>query len=105
MESRPRTSSFQLDTGVLLNTLDAVLIIGISIPCIYMASRIRQPTLRLTTVLLAGFLLFHGLYHVTGALGTLNGLGYLGASSDLFFEPVGWILFFAFAVYFARRVG
>jgi len=93
-----------LDPDFALNILDAVLIIGIAIPSLYMAFKVSQPKLRIATVLLAAFLLVHGLYHATSALGTLGGLGVLGTASDLFFEPFGYLLFLAFAVYFARRV-
>ena len=91
-----------MDLEFLLNVFDAVLIIGIAIPSIYMASKIGQRKLRVLTLLLAAFLVLHGLYHFTAALGSLGGLSVLGTLSDEFVEPLGWLVFFAFTVYFSR---
>ena len=82
--------------------MDALLIIGVAIPCLYMATKVKQSSLRLLTSLLSLFLLVHGAYHATAALGPLPGLGALGELSDLVVEPLGWVLFFLFAVYLVR---
>jgi hypothetical protein len=92
-----------VDIELLLNLFDAVIIIGISIPTLYMASKVKQPKLRMLTILLATFLVVHGLYHGAAALGSIPGLDILGTSSDLLVEPVGWVIFFAFSVYFLRN--
>ncbi len=92
-----------MDPDFILNLFDAVLIIGVAIPSLYMAARVRQRSLRTLTILLASFLGFHGLYHAFAALGTLPGLDVLGSAADLFLEPFGYLLLFAFAIYFARR--
>lgn len=92
-----------MDIELLLNLFDAVIIVGIAVPTLYMAIKVRQPKLRMITILLASFLVVHGLYHGAAALGTLPGLNALGLSSDLLIEPVGWLVFFAFAVYFLRN--
>jgi hypothetical protein len=92
-----------MDFEFVLNVLDAVLIIGIAIPSLYIASRIPQKKLRLLTLLLAGFLVVHGLYHITAALGGVAGLEYFGTLADQVVEPLSWILFLSFAVYFARN--
>jgi hypothetical protein len=92
-----------LDLEFGLNVLDAILIMGIAFPSLFIASRIRQRKLRILTMLLAGFLVLHGLYHITAALGGIVGLEFFGTISDLLVEPLGWLLFLSFAVYFARN--
>lgn len=87
----------------MLNAFDAIIVLGVAVPSLYMATRVRQPSLRTLTVLLASFLAFHGLYHALSALGTIPGLDLLGTAGELFFGPFGYLLLFAFAVYFARR--
>lgn len=92
-----------MDPELLLNILDAILIVGIALPSVYMAMKIGQRKLRLLTLLLAGFLVLHGLYHITAALGGLPGLSTFGALSNDFVEPLGWLIFLSFTVYFARN--
>lgn len=89
----------------LLNSINALLIIGVSLPTLYMASKIKKRPLKALTLLISSFLFFHGVYHLSAALSTLQGLGQLGLWSDAVFEPLSWFLFLLFAVYFARRVG
>ncbi len=89
----------------MLNTLDAVLIIGVGIPCLVMALRVKQPKLRLLTALLSIFLLVHGSYHGLAALGTTGGFDAVGQLSDLIVEPVGWAIFLVFAFYLWRYSG
>lgn len=93
----------EVDIEFLLNVFDAAIIIAIAVPTLYMASKVNQPKLRMLTILLASFLVVHGLYHGAAALGSLPGLDILGTSSDLLIEPVGWLIFFAFSVYFLRN--
>jgi hypothetical protein len=93
----------EVDIELLLNLFDAVIIIAISVPTFYMATKVKQQKLRLLTILLASFLIVHGFYHGAAALGSLPGLDIVGISSDLLSEPIGWIFFFAFAVYFLRN--
>jgi len=92
-----------VDIELLLNLFDAAIIIGIAVPTLYMANKVKQPKLRMLTILLASFLVVHGLYHGAAALGSLPGLDIIGISSDVLIEPIGWLLFFAFAVYFLRN--
>ena len=91
-----------MDPEFALNAVDALLTIGVAIPCLYMATRLKQPNLRLLTFLLSGFLLVHGVYHATSVLGALPGLDVLGELSDLVVEPLGWVLFLLFAVFLVR---
>jgi hypothetical protein len=92
-----------LDIEFWLNVLDAILIIGVAIPSLYVASRIHQRKLRLLTLLLGSFLVLHGLYHITSALGGVGGLDLFGTLADEVVEPLGWAIFLSFAVYFARN--
>jgi hypothetical protein len=91
-----------LDTEFLLNLFDAVLIIGISLPTLVIAVKVKQPRLRLLTSLLTGFLIVHGVYHLTAAAGAVQGLDVLGQVSDLVIEPIGWLVFLVFAVFLVR---
>ena len=92
------------DTSTGLNLFDAVIVLAVAIPSLYMATRIGQQRLRTLTSLLAAFLLFHGLYHLTYVLSDLTGATAFEAASELFFAPFGYLLFLVFAVYFAWRV-
>ncbi|HEV2139044.1 MAG TPA: hypothetical protein VGR53_09385 [Nitrososphaerales archaeon] len=92
-----------MDIELLLNLFDAAIIIGIAVPTLYMATKVKQSKLRMLTTLLASFLIVHGFYHGAAALGSVPGLDLVGISSDLLIEPIGWLLFFAFAVYFLRK--
>jgi hypothetical protein len=92
-----------LDLEFLLNVVDAVMIFSIAFLTVYLVTKIGQRKLRLLTLLLAGFLILHALYHLTAALGGIQGLEFLGTLSDVIVEPVGWLVFLAFAVYFARN--
>ena len=91
------------DTSTGLNLFDAVIIIGVAIPSLYMATKIDQRQLRTLTSLLAAFLLFHGLYHLTYVLSDLTGVAAFETASELFFAPFGYLLFLVFAIYFAWR--
>lgn len=93
----------RLDIELLLNIFDAVIIIGIGIPSAYIATKIEQRKLSFLTLLLASFLVVHGLYHLTAALGGVAGLDFFGGISDEIVEPLGWLLFLSFALYFARN--
>jgi hypothetical protein len=94
-----------VDLTFLLNTFDAAVVLGVSFPAIFMASKISRPPLRNLSLLLSSFLLVHGLYHLVEALATFDALSYLGALSDAVVEPAGWVLLFVFMVYYSRRGG
>jgi len=95
----------QVDYSFLLNTFDAAIVLGVSFPAIFMASKISRPPLRNLSLLLSSFLLAHGLYHLVEALATFDALSYLGPVSDAVVEPAGWVLLFVFIVYYSRRGG
>jgi predicted membrane channel-forming protein YqfA (hemolysin III family) len=96
-----------VDYSFLLNAFDAAIILGISVPAVFMASKIpKQPLpLRTFSLLLSSFLVVHGLYHLAEALGTFDSLSIFSSISDVIVEPAGWVLLFAFVVYYARRGG
>src|SRR5215472_14390689 len=81
-----------LDLEFLLNVIDAVMILTIGILTAYLITKIGQRKLRLLTLLLAGFLLIHGLYHLTAALGSYFDSDVLGTLSDVVVEPVSWLV-------------
>ena len=92
-----------MDLEFLLNVTDAVMIFTIGILIMYLVTKIGQRKLRLLTVLLAGFLLIHGLYHLTAALGSYYDADFLGTLSDVVVEPLGWLVFLGFAIYLWRN--
>ncbi len=94
-----------MDYSALLNAFDAAIIIGVSVPAVFMASGISRQPLRNLSLLLSSFLVVHGLYHLAEALTTFESLSIFGPLSDVIIEPAGWILLFAFMVYFTRRGG
>ena len=94
-----------MDYSFLLNTFDAAIVLGVSLPSILMASKISKAPLRTLSLLLASFLLVHGLYHLVEALATFDALSSLGVFSDAVVEPAGWVLLFVFMVYYSRRGG
>jgi len=63
-----------------------------------MARMVATPVLRRLSVLLSSFLLFHGIYHLTEAVGAYTGSQVFSLLSDAIFEPLGWLLFLLFAV-------
>jgi hypothetical protein len=81
------------------------MILGITIPTVYMASRIRVAPLRRLSVLLSSFLLLHGIYHLTAFTELAFRAEALEPVREVLIEPLGWALFLAFAIYFAMTGG
>jgi len=94
-----------VDYSFLLNTFDAAVVLGISLPAVFMASKISRAPLRNLSLLLSSFLFVHGLYHLVEALATFDALSSLGPLSDAVVEPAGWGLLFVFMLYYSRRGG
>lgn len=92
-----------MDLEFYLNVLDFLLIAGIALATAYLSTKIGHRKLRLLTTLLAGFLILHGIYHLTAAIGGLAGLDYVGIFAETVVEPLSWAFFLAFAVYFLRN--
>ena len=92
-----------MDIEFFLNVLDFLLIAGIAFPNAYVAMKIGHRKLRILTLLLAVFLVLHGLYHFTAAIGGLQGLDYVGVGAETIVEPLSWVFFLIFAVYFLRN--
>ena len=87
---------------MILNSIDAVVILGVSVPALMMATRVKVPRLRTLAILLASFFVLHGLYHFVGLLNNLYGLGLYDFLSDGFLEPLSYLLLVLFAVYLYR---
>jgi hypothetical protein len=88
-----------------LNLFNAILIIGVALPTLYMGSRMRLRPLKILYFLLPSFLLLHGLYHLFAFLGEFSGNALFGFVADTDLAPLSYILLFVFAIYFARRGG
>ena len=87
---------------LVLNALDAALILGVSIPSAVMAARIKVPKLRTLGVLLASFLAIHGAYHLFGVLSATYGGDLLDFLPDGLLEPISYVVLMAFGVYLYR---
>ena len=86
-----------LDLGSYLNLFDALIIIAISLPTLYMSAGIKILPLRILFLSLTAFLILHGLYHLTG-------IAWIGLG-NVILEPLSYLTLLAFAIYFARRGG
>lgn len=86
---------------IVLNLITAVIIIGAAVPTFYMALRLQFNPLRVLSILLGSFLLFHGFYHLIAAFEA--GYPSLEFVSEVVIEPINWALLLAFTLYFLRR--
>jgi hypothetical protein len=98
------SSRMSLDLGSYLNLFNAVIIIAVALPTLYISTKIKIKTVRLLFVLLSAFLLVHGLYHLTYFLGDYTGSSAI-AFGDAILQPFSYVLLFGFAIYFAKRGG
>ncbi|MBI3841224.1 MAG: hypothetical protein HY297_04635 [Thaumarchaeota archaeon] len=87
---------------MLLNAFDALLILGVSVPSVVMASRITIPRLRTLSILLSSFFVMHGLYHLLGVLSQTYGIEVLDFLSDGLLEPFSYLLLLIFGIYLYR---
>jgi hypothetical protein len=91
-----------LDVITELNAFDAVVILAVAVPTTYVASKITLPKLRLLSVVLASFLVIHGVYNLSAALSEAYGGTVLGFISDGIIEPLSFAVFLFFAVMLYR---
>jgi len=81
-----------------LNLVDVVLILGVSVPSVVMAMRIKVSRLRTLGILLASFFVIHGIYHLTAVLSAVYGGGVLDFLSDGFVEPLSYLVLLVFGL-------
>lgn len=91
-----------MSLDLVLNSFDAVVILAISLPAVWMARKIEVPKLRLLGTLLALFLVVHGVYHLTAVLSAYYGGDLLDFLSDGFVEPISYLILVVFGVTFYR---
>jgi hypothetical protein len=91
-----------LDVITELNAFDAVVILAVAVPTTYVASKITLPKLRLLSVVLASFLIIHGVYHLSAVISATYGGAALGFLSDGIIEPLSFAVFLFFAVMLYR---
>jgi hypothetical protein len=96
--------SSSLDINSYLNLFDAVIIIGISLPTLYISTKIKVGPVRILFGLLSAFLVVHGLYHLTYFLGDYTGSNAVVFGNEIL-QPLSYMFLFGFAVYFAQRGG
>ena len=87
-----------MDPTVVLQSIDSVVILGIAVPSVFMASKIRVPKLRTLSILLASFLTIHGVYHFIALLNTVYSTEVLDFLSDGFVEPISYVVLLIFAI-------
>ena len=96
--------SSSLDINSYLNLFDALIIIGVSLPTLYISTQIKIPTIRILFGLLAAFLVLHGLYHLTYFLGD-----YTNSDSVVFgdeiLQPLSYMFLFCCSWHTSRRGG
>ena len=80
------------------------MIIGVSLPTLYISTRIKIKSARVLFILLSAFLVVHGIYHLTYFVGDYANSDAIALGDDLI-EPLSYVLLFSFALYFARRGG
>lgn len=90
-----------MTANIVLNLIIAVVIFGAAVPTFYMALRLQFNPLRVLSLLLGSFLLFHGFYHLIVAFEA--GYPSLQIVGEVVIEPLNWALLLAFTVYFLKR--
>jgi hypothetical protein len=90
-----------------LNLVDAFLIIIPAIVTIFLALRVKKSVgpLKILTVLLALFLVIHGLNHFLGFYGTQYGNAFALFFNAVLVQPLSWGVLVAFGVYYLKRAG
>lgn len=85
----------------LLNLTNAVFLIAASTIPLYIASKVKPSPLKALSILLTSFILVHGIYHFIAFL-ELEPIELIG---ETVIEPLSWLLFLAFSIYYAKRAG
>jgi len=96
--------SSSLDINSYLNLFDAVMIIGVSLPTLYISTKIEIGPVRILFGLFSAFLIVHGLYHLTYFLGDYTNSEAVIFGNEIL-QPLSYLFLFGFAVYFAERGG
>ncbi|MDA4136869.1 MAG: hypothetical protein OK449_07755 [Thaumarchaeota archaeon] len=92
-----------LDVNSYLNLFIAVIIIGVSLPTLYISRRIKIKTVKTLFTLLSAFLVVHGLYHLTYFIGDYTNSNAIAFGDELL-QPLSYVILLAFAIYFAKSV-
>jgi hypothetical protein len=87
-----------LDQTVALNSIDTLIILGIAVPSVFMASKIHVPKLRTLSVVLASFLIIHGVYHLIAVLSVFYSTDVLDFLANGIVEPLSYFVLLIFAV-------
>jgi hypothetical protein len=91
-----------MDIITELNAFDAAIILAIAVPTVYVATKITLPKLRLLSIVLASFLVIHGLYHLSAVVSEAYGGAVLDFLSDGIIEPLSFAVFLFFAIMLYR---
>ena len=93
-----------LDINSYLHLFDAVIIIGVALPTLYISTKIELKPIGILFGLLSAFLIVHGLYHLTYFLVDFTGSDAINFG-NVVLQPLSYFILFAFAIYFAKRGG
>jgi hypothetical protein len=93
-----------LDINSYLHLFDAIIIIGVAAPTLYISTKITLKPISILFGLLSAFLIVHGLYHLTYFLADFTGSEAI-AFGNVVLQPLSYVLLFGFAIYFAKRGG
>jgi len=91
-----------MDIITELNAFDAAIILAIAVPTVYVATKVTLPKLRLLSIVLASFLVIHGLYHLSAVVSETYGGAALDFLSDGIIEPLSFAVFLFFAMMLYR---
>ncbi|MDA4121969.1 MAG: hypothetical protein OK456_02165 [Thaumarchaeota archaeon] len=93
-----------LDINSYLNLFDGIAIIGVALPTLFISTKIKMRTPKILFALLSGFLVLHGLYHLTYFIGDYTNSDAIAFGDELI-QPLSYVLLFGFVMYYARRGG
>jgi hypothetical protein len=88
-----------------LNLFNAIILIGVSLPTLYIGAKVRIYPLKIISILLPSFLLLHGIFHLLLYMKVSQGSEFFGSIGNIVLEPLSYSFLLAFALYFAKRGG
>ena len=85
-----------MDLETLLNIMAFAALFLVGIVPLYIAATVKIRTLRLLSLLLGLFAVFHGLYHLFAAYGQ-------SLLADGIFEPISVAFLLSFGIYYSKK--
>ena len=88
---------------LIFNMMTFLLLLGVSIPTIYMGYRVKVTSLRTLMILLSMFLLVHGAYHFLDTFEALFATSAFETFNEFIVGPLNLTILLAFSIYFMKR--